>query len=278
MTGIPFYPFFSTTYSDTFGYNEREGLNPHTFRNRYMNAEYQGSLNSGPTRFAAPYHGPPSIVGEESMMSGRKESMNEEAAVSFPPTSSTSTRTAPRQLDPIRSAPLPSSFSHSARSWQPHYDQTFPPSSTSFSSSQPVPFSSSSRSHATPYPPPRPSTPAQSIPFSRLHASTRYDIVNKEIELAMNTMNSRGGLRAPGLSKPFNDYEVSYNKPGPTFDKSESARHCGSLSITRRLPEGERLRYHVPGYMGFVRSVQFRHGDTYGKTTRKAILGFPDYA
>lgn len=30
-----------------------------------------------------------------------------------------------------------------------------------------------------------------------------------------------------------------------------------------------RQKYHIPGYAGFVRGMQFRHGDTYAKVTRK---------
>lgn len=68
-------------------------------------------------------------------------------------------------------------------------------------------------------------------------------------------------------------------RPGLTRDFQESQQNFGKYSTSRRLPERERLRYHVPGYMGFVKNIQFLHGDTYGKTTRKCILapGVPDY-
>lgn len=61
-------------------------------------------------------------------------------------------------------------------------------------------------------------------------------------------------------------------RPGLTSDFKESQGNFGKFSVARRLPERERLRYHVPGYMGFVKNIQFLHGDTYGKTTRKCIL------
>lgn len=61
-------------------------------------------------------------------------------------------------------------------------------------------------------------------------------------------------------------------RPGLTRDFEESQKNFGKQSVSRRLPERERLRYHVPGYMGFVKNIQFLHGDTYGKTTRKCIL------
>jgi len=30
-------------------------------------------------------------------------------------------------------------------------------------------------------------------------------------------------------------------------------------------------RYHIPGYSGFIRGIQFSQGDTYGKTTRRCL-------
>jgi len=37
-----------------------------------------------------------------------------------------------------------------------------------------------------------------------------------------------------------------------------------------------RQKYHIPGYAGFVRGMQFRHGDTYAKVTRKCNDVSPD--
>lgn len=62
------------------------------------------------------------------------------------------------------------------------------------------------------------------------------------------------------------------SRPGLARDFQESQQNFGKYSISRRLPDRERLRYHVPGYMGFVKNIQFLHGDTYGRTTRKCIL------
>jgi len=61
-------------------------------------------------------------------------------------------------------------------------------------------------------------------------------------------------------------------RPGLIPQFEESKQNFGKHSISRRLPERHYLRYHVPGYMGFVKNIQFLHGDTYGKTTRKCIL------
>lgn len=35
--------------------------------------------------------------------------------------------------------------------------------------------------------------------------------------------------------------------------------------------EQARSKYHVPGYRGFVRGEQFRHGETYGRVTRRCL-------
>lgn len=63
------------------------------------------------------------------------------------------------------------------------------------------------------------------------------------------------------------------NRPGLTHEKELSARNVDKLSVSRRLPERERLRYHVPGYMGYVPHQKFVHGETYGRTTRRCVLG-----
>jgi hypothetical protein len=47
-------------------------------------------------------------------------------------------------------------------------------------------------------------------------------------------------------------------------------RH-GKESMMRRLPVGEKLRYHIPGYMGYVPTEPFRYGESYGRTTHRSI-------
>lgn len=48
----------------------------------------------------------------------------------------------------------------------------------------------------------------------------------------------------------------------------ESAMNAGKQSISRRLEDKLESRYHITGYMGFVPGQQYRHGDSYGRTTR----------
>jgi len=55
-------------------------------------------------------------------------------------------------------------------------------------------------------------------------------------------------------------------------DQFASASEYGKASISRRFPEKERLRYHIPGYMGHVSNQQNHHGSPYGPTTRKCIF------
>lgn len=98
------------------------------------------------------------------------------------------------------------------------------------------------------------------------------------------------GTRAP-LKKPPHAYTLI---PDPTYPVSEpvinmngrmqsqyrcysndqyaSASEYGKASISRRFPEKERLRYHIPGYMGHVSNQQNHHGSPYGPTTRKCIF------
>jgi len=62
-------------------------------------------------------------------------------------------------------------------------------------------------------------------------------------------------------------------RPGLSEVMQANMNGTGKDSMCRRLPEKTRLQYHVPGYMGFVKNQQFLHGQTYGKTTRKCIVG-----
>lgn len=43
------------------------------------------------------------------------------------------------------------------------------------------------------------------------------------------------------------------------------------ISPMSTLRMQERQRYFIPGYQGFVRGEQFRHGETYGQTTRRCL-------
>lgn len=58
----------------------------------------------------------------------------------------------------------------------------------------------------------------------------------------------------------------------PTEAQRQSKGNYGKYSISRRQPQGENLRSHLPGYMGQVREIQFKHGDTFGRTTRECIM------
>lgn len=53
MAAVAHLPFYSTSYGESFGYNEREGSNANAFRNRYLNQGFRGSADLGPTRFSA---------------------------------------------------------------------------------------------------------------------------------------------------------------------------------------------------------------------------------
>jgi hypothetical protein len=71
-----------------------------------------------------------------------------------------------------------------------------------------------------------------------------------------------------GMPKP--DPQIQF--PPMTATQQESASNFGKLSISRRLPEQSVRRYHVPGYMGFVRDQQYHHGRSYGRITRECLM------
>lgn len=72
------------------------------------------------------------------------------------------------------------------------------------------------------------------------------------------------------LPQPAREPRINFN--GMTESQFESSQNFGKQSISRRLPEQHKLRYHVPGYMGFVRDMQYHHGRSYGKITRECIM------
>jgi hypothetical protein len=67
--------------------------------------------------------------------------------------------------------------------------------------------------------------------------------------------------------------EVVIESP-PVSAPENKERYVDKESISRRLPEMSVLRYHIPGYMGYVRRQQFHHGKSYGATTRECIMGY----
>jgi hypothetical protein len=112
--------------------------------------------------------------------------------------------------------------------------------------------------------------PAQQVPFGRLSALKPAQVYERE----MREENAR--QQELFRSFPTASYAATYNRPGPEAHKVESAANSGKLSISRRLPEKTRLRYQLPGYCGWVRTIQFRHGDTFGRATRKALMDAPE--
>lgn len=104
--------------------------------------------------------------------------------------------------------------------------------------------------------------PAQSIPFGRLEAEDARDV---RLKMSLDSWDT------------FNAYDrgvgaVNYNLSGLKSKTLDADNYC-KTSISRRLESGAQLRYQVPGYMGYIPSAQFRHGSTYGKTTRQCLSG-----
>jgi len=62
------------------------------------------------------------------------------------------------------------------------------------------------------------------------------------------------------------------NFPNMTQAMQDSANNYGKASVSRRLPERTVRRYHIPGYMGFVKDMQYHHGRSYGRITRECLM------
>ena len=112
-----------------------------------------------------------------------------------------------------------------------------------------------------------PQDPGQSIPYGRLLAEDAKQVRHNMSLASWDTFHVAS--RDQG--------QVNYNLSGLT---ALSRKKLGidpenfcKWSISRRLPLGEQMRYHLPGYCGFTPTQQLRHGATYGKTTRQCIAG-----
>jgi hypothetical protein len=90
-------------------------------------------------------------------------------------------------------------------------------------------------------------------------------------DVSTRTVDQLGPMGDPFMQRGG---PVDAVKPRLSYEQENSAMNFGKNSVSRRLPEMERLRYHIPGYQGFVRRQQFHHGQTYGATTRTCILGY----
>lgn len=66
--------------------------------------------------------------------------------------------------------------------------------------------------------------------------------------------------------------EPTYQFQAPSVVQQESMDNYGKESLSRRKRSGEQLRYHQPGYMGFVENIQFKHSRPFGPTTRECIM------
>lgn len=106
--------------------------------------------------------------------------------------------------------------------------------------------------------------PGQSIPYGRLQAEDARDV---RLKMSLDSWDT------------FNVYDrngaVNYNLSGlksKMSSKEDQSNFCKD-SISKRLETGAQMRYHLPSYCGFVPTAQFRHGATYGKTTRLSLAG-----
>lgn len=107
--------------------------------------------------------------------------------------------------------------------------------------------------------------PGASIPFGR-HMAEDAKAVRHAMSLASwDTFHTydRTGATNYNLSGLRTKHEIA---------KADPLNYC-KTSISQRLESGAQLRYHLPGYMGYTPTANFRHGATYGKTTRQCLSG-----
>jgi len=110
--------------------------------------------------------------------------------------------------------------------------------------------------------------PGQSIPYGRLQAEDAADVRHRMAMSSWDTFHV-ADRDATGSTQ--------YNLEGIATKqklKIDPENYC-KWSISRRLPVGDQMRYHIPGYQGAVPTEKLRHGSTYGKTTRQCIAGDP---
>jgi len=361
-----FKPFYSTSYGEGFGYNEREGGNTATFRNRYLDDGYRGSSQLGPSRFqstraqasqdlastdaalaqtaalpantlrpatasplsrstgllettqrdiqAQPYrvytgYSRPKTAGGSPQQQQRFASSTgsfagktaSPSATYLPPLQHQQWEGAYANLSPISQAQVQGQGQAQAQttaseqgaaaygdvSKSPYYIAPYAvPPSEQFAPPA-VALGNRTYEFATDSPnyryrdafSSRPGTrvsnkplqdPGQSIPFGRLQAEDAKAVRHKMSMDSWDTFNvaDRSGkvnfdLSCLGRSHSHRSREL------------DPENYC-KTSISRRLPQGAQLRYHLPGYSGHVASEALRHGATYGKTTRMAIAESPN--
>lgn len=295
------FPYYSTSYGEGFGYNEREGSNTNHFRNRYLNQGYRGSADLGPVRFNATQPTPPLTARPFQATQPLPVAAAAVPTLDFSQAQGAQTARSFSSAAPATTAAAAAAGSLSARA--PSAASGYPfvtPASTAPSVAQDftqspyylAPTTTVPRGGYVPnayslyngnyvfqrkederYDPhgtylveeaKQLQEPAQSIPFGRLHAANAV-----EIRRSLSFQSDKQGRTNAGGSTNAN-----FNLPPISDDILERSKHPCKWSISRRLAENEALRYHIPGYMGHVKTVQFRHGDTFGRATRKAVRGY----
>jgi len=101
------------------------------------------------------------------------------------------------------------------------------------------------------------------------HFKGHYDQSHFE-DFRANPADSRAEGRnstLPALTPfPGNNFGASLSRPG-TGTQSFSPN---AIALTQ-FRDAPISKYHIPGYQGFVRGLQFRHGETFGKSTRRTL-------
>lgn len=246
----PYNPFYATSSSDQLGYNERAGSTAQITRNPYL---YSGSARMpqqelaftsprvnphGPLQTMPPVH--PSATGLIQRL--QQEEFERKDRLS---NLSTHLEQEHAAADARREAFLTARVAHAHELGSSHRDWAMQSgyAASGYRTNRELPSAKSKMAHVTDV--------------------YGYGNVARGLDQAQITVEEDPNRRprTPPLVRP-----------GLTHEKELSARNVGKLSVSRRLPERERLRYHVPGYMGYVPNQKFIHGETYGRTTRRCVV------
>jgi len=151
-------------------------------------------------------------------------------------------------------------------------------SSSTYSTSQPLPVHSSQVTQAT-----LPRLVVNPVPsqYAINYAGTGRDLWNTPLKPLTgyysdhSTMAGSYAYGSRGAYQVSGPIQLRPHTAGPTlsyWDPSYDSSRSTVLGVTiKGASDGPRNKYHIPGYQGFVRGQQFRHGDTYGKTTRVCL-------
>jgi len=82
--------------------------------------------------------------------------------------------------------------------------------------------------------------------------------------------NQSGSYSSRGTSRGGYSASQTWNEVGNDW-RYDPHGVAQTKNVDKSRNTDPRNKYHIPGYCGFVRGMQFTHGDTYAKTTRTCL-------